>query len=428
MKSIIVINRWPGRAPEAKGWDGELLDYGRLIPHSDFHVIYVVDAVGRSALPPADRYAYDVVEMPSLDDKVDAQATVDALAATLTQRWPALDVWRVVCLSEFSMLIGGLLRSRLGVPGLDDRRTLACRSKLEMRRLAAAAGIREPRFVEATPSTARSLPFGFPVIVKPIIGESSRGVVRIDDEAGLERYLADAPEAFVAEEYIDAPVYHVDGVVREGRVLGFIASRYLNTCLDFNHGRCLGSYIVTEAETNRRLGEAAQAIVTALDVDDTLFHLEVFYDGRDVWFLEIGARMAGADVSYLVHDVLGVNLLEVAVNAELGLPLPALPSGGAVDRSGGWLLLPEPHHYPSRVTRADTLTGRVPGVLRELVPEPGTVFKEQGHYAALMAGRYVVGAPDGDSARARLEEIVRRFRLEYEHEGRPHHLEFSLQA
>lgn len=423
-KSLIVINRWPGRDTTAQGWDGQLLDYGSLIPHKDFHVIYVVDAVGKSALPPADRFAYDVVEVASLDDKQNAEETAEGLLRQLHERWPALDVWRVICLSEFNMLIGGLLRSRLGVPGLDYQAVLRCRSKLEMRHAIAAAGIREPRFAKADADTVKSLEFPFPLIVKPIIGEGSRGVLRIDSEAELDHYLDDAPDEFLVEEYIDAPVYHLDGVIAQGKMAGFICSRYINTCLDFNNGRCLGSFMVTDPTINLRLREAAERIVEALGIDNTVFHLELFFDGENVWFLELGARMAGAEVSYLVYDVFGVNLLDVAVRAELGLPQPSMPTHGAKDRSGGWLLLPEPRHYPSTVARVSALKGEVAGIARELIPEPGYVFEQQGHYAALLAGRYVINAPDDAVAHARLSEIIRRFHLDYEHEGRPHRLSF----
>lgn len=423
-KSLIVINRWPGRDASAQGWDGQLLDYGSLIPHQDFHVIYVVDSVGKSALPPADRFAYDVIETDSLDDKEDAEQTVEDLLAQLHARWPALDVWRIVCLSEFNMLIGGLLRSRLGVPGMDYRTVLRCRSKWEMRKAVEAAGIREPRFAKVNAATARSQVFSFPMIVKPVIGEGSRGVERIDNQNDLERYLDNAPAEFLAEEYVDAPVYHVDGVVAGGKLAGFICSRYLNTCLDFNKGRCLGSFIVTAPEVNARLGDAAERIVAALGIDNTVFHLELFFDGEEVWFLELGARMAGAEVSYLVHDVFGINLLDVAVRVELGLPLPALPARGAQDRSGGWLLLPEPHHYPSTVMEVSRLDTKVAGVIRELVPAPGYVFERQGHYAALLAGRYVISAPDGDSARERLNSVIQHFYLQYEHAGQTHRLSF----
>jgi len=427
-KSLIVINRWPGRDSSARGWDGQLLDYGSLISHNDFHVIYIVDAMGKSALPPIERCSYDVIEAASLDDKQNVEQTVDLLLKQLHSRWPTLDVWRVICLSEFNMLIGGLLRTKLGVPGLDYQTVLRCRSKLEMRHAIAAAGILEPRFAKATAVTVKSLDFAFPMIVKPIIGESSRGVVRINTVLELNHYLETAPNEFLVEEYIEAPVYHLDGVITESKMTGFIASRYINTCLGFNEGRCLGSFIITDPAVNGRLHNVAQRIVNALGIDNTIFHLEVFFDGENVWFLELGARMAGAEVSYLVYDVFGISLLDVAVRAELGLPQRPMPTRGSHDRSGGWLLLPEPRHYPSTVAQVSSLTGKIAGIARELIPEPGDVFEEPGHYAALLAGRYVVTAPDDRSARARLNEIIQYFYLDYDHEGQRHRLTFAQEA
>lgn len=54
--------------------------------------------------------------------------------------------------------------------------------------------------------TIRSAGLRFPVIVKPDLGERGFRVKRIDDEAGIARYLAEQRFAFLVQEYLDLPL------------------------------------------------------------------------------------------------------------------------------------------------------------------------------------------------------------------------------
>ena len=125
---------------------------------------------------------------------------------------------------------------------------------------------------------------------------------RIDNRAKL-RGFADLPDlaSYEVEEFIEGELYHVDRVVASaGNMLFACASRYIAPCLNFEHGAPLGSVILSRSAEERRFIGFAQLVLEVLQLKSSAFHLEAFEQAGELIFLEIGARVPGADVSYVV--------------------------------------------------------------------------------------------------------------------------------
>ncbi|MFP3686289.1 hypothetical protein SB847_21530, partial [Bacillus sp. SIMBA_026] len=85
---------------------------------------------------------------------------------------------------------------------------------------------------------------GYPLILKPIDGQSSHGVQKICDAVQLRTAIANLPSGgeWDLEEFVAGTLMHVDGLVdRNGNVTLVVPSRYVNTCLDFTAGAPLGA-------------------------------------------------------------------------------------------------------------------------------------------------------------------------------------------
>ena len=87
-----------------------------------------------------------------------------------------------------------------------------------------------------------------------------------------------------------------------------------------------------------------------------LFHLEVFYDGHEIIFLEIASRIGGARIRQNLQYKLTYNPLELLLTAICNDTLPILPTVFPVT---GWLL-----------------TAKKEGVIQQL-PELTETIKEQ---------------------------------------------------
>ena len=164
----------------------------------------------------------------------------------------------------------------------------------------------------------------------------------------------------------------------------------------------------TDPAVRERCEEFAVRCLTALGLRSSAFHLELFDTGEELVFLEVGARVPGADVSDVIHDVHGVNLFRLWVDVLLGRPVD-LPVR-VPDQSGAWLIVPGPRPLPQKVTASTPLLGDVPYLYRELVPQVGEVLVSRpGAYATLQGGRFLFRG----GTQEQIEAAVRQARAQY---------------
>jgi hypothetical protein len=375
---IVVINRWQEHYAE----------YGRYLDHKRYHVSYISTAVGLASVPPV---AAATVLVEATDDLVAVRAAVRDLAVRYGA--PAA----VVALKEDDLLVGAELRREWQCPGGPrPHDLLVFRDKGAMCQAIHQAGLAVPAFAEAHDADAVrdfAADHGWPVILKPHIGSSSAGVVRLDGPADLAAVSFDAAQLLV-QAYCADPIYHVDGVFDGGDVVTYRASRYVNTCLGFRSGSVLGSVEEDDPVLHRAIGEATARFLAALSDAPTVFHLEIFVglEGPGAQpvctFLEVGARTGGAEIPFVWREVHGYDLMEAATRIQLGWDIPSVRAAGPAGGIGGWLLVPAPAARPCRIIEATPMVGRVPGPYAESVLRPGQVLPAADAYYEHVGGRF----------------------------------------
>lgn len=378
---IVVINRWQERYAE----------YGRYLDHKRYQVSYITTAVGLASVPPV---ASAIIPVHATDDLAAVRAAIRELAKFYGA--PAA----VVALKEDDLLVGAQLRQEWQCPGPRPHDLLVFRDKGAMCQAIHQAGLAVPAFAEAHDAdVVRDFAdeHGWPVIVKPRIGSSSAGVVRLEGPADLAAVRFDA-EPLLVQAYCADPIYHVDGVFDGTDVVTYQGSRYLNTCLGFRGGSVLGSVEEDDPVLHRAIGEAAARFLAALSDAPTVFHLEIFVgadaESRPVCnFLEVGARTGGAEIPFVWREVHGYDLMEAAMRIQLGWDIPSMrsavpPTGAGTGAVGGWLLVPAPAARPCRITEATPMVGRVPGPYAESVLRPGQVLPAADAYYEHVGGRF----------------------------------------
>jgi len=323
----------------------------------------------------------------------------------------------IIAFSEYLIDVAAAIRGRYGVPGPRPSEVDRFRDKTVMKTILAMAGVPVPRWApcrspEQVISDAE--PLGFPLIFKPARGASSQGVCKVTSANEL-RALCAMPDLdkHEIEQYITGDLMHADGVVSaSGECLFICISRYISNGLDFEHGEPFGSVVQTDPGVRSECERFALRVLSALDLKGSAFHLEFFDTGQELVFLEIGARVPGADVPYVIRDLYGVNLFSLWTDVMLGnLVRPHRP---AFAESGGWLMIPRPKPLPQRVVSSTSLLGKVPLLYRELIPAPGEVLRQTGGYATFQGGRFlfrggtpeqIVNAMHGALARYRLTAV-----------------------
>jgi len=289
---------------------------------------------------------------------------------------------QIVTPIERAVLTGGFLRSYFDLPGLSFEATQRVSNKVRMKQHFAAHGFRTPKFlplnrIEDIPEAACKLQW--PVILKPAIGSGSMNTHRIDSRAHFETLLAegviDSRPPFRAPMILESCIeiqneYHVDSVVRTGKVVFASVSRVIEAALEPKPcsilntlGGFCGSHILAEADPIReRLLELNRCVVESFALGDGVTHFEVLDNGAELLAGEIAVRPGGGGVVDAIRIHHGVDLWQAFVD----------PSGEIWDASRvrcrpakaitGWYGLPARNGLIADMTPKETLQA-LPGVL-----------------------------------------------------------------
>ncbi|MFJ3617286.1 ATP-grasp domain-containing protein [Streptomyces iakyrus] len=232
----------------------------------------------------------------------------------------------------------------LELPGLPVATVDRVRDKSVMRAAVAEAGLRTPRFAQATTDAelrAAAERVGFPCVLKPVACSGSIHVSRADDldqlTAAFQRLVAD-PEPdmgklhehrVLVEEYVQGPEFSADGYVLEsGEVTVVALSRtLLGPEPDFVELGHLTPALVDD-DTLKSVEAYVGDVVRAVGITSGPFHCELRLSADGPVLIEIGARLPGDRIVELLRLVTGVSLPRVAVATALGVGLEAAGAFG----------------------------------------------------------------------------------------------------
>ena len=299
MSYVLCLHRWVGRQAL---YDEYELPAGRVI-----RAICTPESLGSL---PAARLASSST-LASLDD-ADA---VMAEAGRVIAQYGVPE--RVVALNEGDLLNAAAIRERWAIHGDAPAWVERFRDKLSMlavaNRQTAIAVL--PAVAADDAQGVRQLlqSHGYPLVLKPRFGTASRGV-RILRQAQDLALLQDAqPEPMMVQVFCAAPILHVDGWWDGEQVVVLTASRYVNSCADFGPDSPLGSIELAEGDDERRIASRVAELLAAFAPGrEIVFHLELFADGDALRFLEIGARVGGAEIPFLWREVRDIDLVGIA--------------------------------------------------------------------------------------------------------------------
>lgn len=241
--------------------------------------------------------------------------------------------------SEKDVVMAARVRERLSLPGWPVDLVRQFKDKVVMKDAIRGGGLRPPGFRALTTEDSASGPsslspedlvreLGLPLVLKPRAEGASRGISvhhMVDSLAAQMRRVDHGK--YEVEQFVEGPIVHVDGILRDGRVLFVCASVYVGTCLEYAHGAVLGSTLLNPGPMRDRATAFALRCVDILGLTHGPFHLELIVteEGEPV-FLEVGIRPGGADVPFLLRDVSGIDLFGEAFRCTLGLPALGNPA------------------------------------------------------------------------------------------------------
>jgi biotin carboxylase len=285
-------------------------------------------------------------------DKYEANFNVEVVALELHQKY---QFRKIIAISELDIIRAGRLREHLGIPGQNLSSAWIFRDKVMMKELAESQRIAVTPFKRLN-SILDLLYFieqhGFPVLVKPTTGAASIAINIIRDRVGLQKFcdlnspaLADVPLNLAVEKFVEGTMYHLDGIVVDGKVKVIWPSVYVNDCLSYQENQYLGSLLlaIDNPLTPRLLHFGRNLLHKFPTPDVCTFHIEVFHTPDDRLLLnEVASRTGGARVGEVLENSFGVHPNEAFVRYQCGLKLDNLENSdlSAPKILSGWLVMP----------------------------------------------------------------------------------------
>src|SRR5262249_9149556 len=123
--------------------------------------------------------------------------------------------------------------------------------------------------------------------------------------------LGDRQSFYVLEQYLPGDIYHVDSIVSEREVLFAVPHKYGHPPMDVSHGGIFTTRkIPRDSADAQALDSVNRDVIKKLGLVRGVTHAE-FIKGRadgKFYFLEIAARVGGANIAETIEAATGLNL------------------------------------------------------------------------------------------------------------------------
>ncbi len=393
----------------------------------------------------ADRLCFDRVF------DLDYQEDLDAAMACARRLHGQDPIDGVLSFSESGVIAASMAAAELGLPGNHPRAALRARNKYLMRSVLRQAGIDSPPFhlVRTAGEIVHCLAgMNQPMVLKPLSGSSSYGVIRLNPQDGLDTidahlqavqtYIREyrrknpqypfefwLPEAgrgilaedvyqpedtFLLEGFLPGRQVSVDGMVCDGQVscFGVIeVERIRDTDYFLEYEEWMPTRLGPDVE--RRIKAVVVRAVHAIGLTRSCFHCELKVDGDRIAVLEIAARRGADNIADFIRRLFAVDIY--AENARLAVGEQRLhPEGRCRGAMKMRYFIPATSGRLAGVEGVDEVRAdpRVSELVLEF--EPGdTVLKPPAGFEFL--GYLSVLASSLEEADAVLEELYPRVRF-----------------
>lgn len=275
---------------------------------------------------------------------VESQFTVEKIALHIQEvvsLYQSIQI-QIASTDEQAILLCGKIRELFNLPGPTYQDLLPFRNKITMKKsLAGKVDTHLPKYVafdlEAYNSNAEAyidqviLKVGLPAFVKPIDADASREARKISSKAELlERcnFMIANKLEFEIDQFISGELYHCDSLIKDGKIILSMVSKYLYPVAEFLLGKPCSSILLEKDDPQYQQSlQFNELILNALpNVHNGCTHLEFMVTPENqFYFIEIAARSPGALVPECIEISTGINLREVHCLLQGGFDVTPIP-------------------------------------------------------------------------------------------------------
>jgi len=252
---------------------------------------------------------------------VDDDAATDVIRAACVR----VGATALVAMAEADVLRCAEIRDELGIVGQDTASATAYRDKHAMKTHLARTGITTAAMAmgDDEAGLARLMGTAGSYVVKPVRGVAAKHTY-VAHSAGALRHLLDelGSSDFLVEEFVHGDMYHVDGLMLDGKLVQGWPSRYLYQQWQalYEAKPSVSGMLPAADPLTGRLVATTAAVVTALPPAAGLHpvHADYFVRDDEIVLCEIWSWAGGAGVPEAYERSFGVSLVGEPVRQQLG--------------------------------------------------------------------------------------------------------------
>lgn len=252
-------------------------------------------------------------------------STLDVPAITALAREEKVDFLITACTDQ-ALLTVAQVSETLGLPCYIDYETARnVTNKSYMKQVFNRAGIPTAKhLILEKLETGALAELRYPVIVKPVDCNSSKGVKKAMNEEELLPAFAEAvafsrTKTAVVEEFIQGREITVDVQVENGKA-HVLSEAYSDKIADKDKFVIFRTrYPVREPDAIQcQIRETAQKIADAFGLVNSMMLIQLISDGERIYVLEFSARTGGGVKYRLIRQVSGFDVIKAVVDLTLG--------------------------------------------------------------------------------------------------------------
>lgn len=252
------------------------------------------------------------------------ESTLDVAKITEIARMEQVDFLITACTDQ-ALLTVAKVSEELGLPCYIDYATaLAVTNKAHMKKIFVENGIPTAKhvIVDAAEDVPSNMPF--PLIVKPVDCNSSKGVKKVQNREELQEAVQTAvaysrTDTAVVEQFVQGVEISVDVYVENGEAKVLCISNN-DKIADKDkfiifRGVCPAREV---AQVKEKVQKAAQQIADAFALKNAPMLIQLITDGKDIYVLEFSARTGGGTKFLRIKSFTGFDVIAAVVDLTEG--------------------------------------------------------------------------------------------------------------
>ena len=343
-----------------------------------------------------------------------------AKALDYHQTSPIDGVMTLAC--DAPLTVAGVAR-QLGLPGISDGSALLGTDKLEQIRKFQSDGLPVPDFsVVDTLTQAMEIAdsWGYPVIIKPIVGRGGRGVLRITGPEDLTRTFGEvsgmgSDSRVLLQKYLSGPQISSETIIVEG-----VAYTAMYSGRNYEHLEKFAPYIIENggwlpalisAEQKEQLDKTVQLVAESYGITNGFIKGDLVLSDDGVKIIEFAARMGGGyAVSHSIPAAHQIDLVKQSIKMALGMTIdtseliPRYRMSAAIR-----FFLPEPG-LVKEIRGFGQLDALDWVILKKMYIAPGDIIEKITNHTK-RAGCVIVTGRDHQEAERRVKEAIDRVEI-----------------